>query len=205
MKNLIFIIFTIILFNINTDVYALKNEVLFSDCVDGDTAKFILDNEEITVRFLAIDTPETKHPTKEVEIFGKDASEFTCNSLKNARKIELEYDENSDLKDKYERYLAWIWIDNKLLQNEIISEGLASVAYIYDDYKYVDLLESTQDEAKSNKKGIWSESSNDDILNNENIHLIIIGFIVIILSLIFNKNYRKKATKKIIKEIESLL
>ena len=45
--------------------------VEFSDCVDGDTAKFIYKDEEITARFLAIDTPETVHPTKGEEEYGK--------------------------------------------------------------------------------------------------------------------------------------
>lgn len=36
-----------------------KKEVKFSSCIDGDTARFIMDKEEIKVRFLAIDTPET--------------------------------------------------------------------------------------------------------------------------------------------------
>lgn len=80
----------------------------FSACVDGDTARFILKKEEIKVRMLAIDTPETKHPTKGEEPFGQEASDFTCNKLKNAIKIILEFDDNSDKKDKYDRYLAWV-------------------------------------------------------------------------------------------------
>ena len=39
-------------------------KVDFYDCVDGDTAKFLYNDEKITARFLAIDTPETVHPTK---------------------------------------------------------------------------------------------------------------------------------------------
>lgn len=42
-----------------------KKEVKLSKCVDGDTARFILNKEEIKARFLAIDTPESVHPTKE--------------------------------------------------------------------------------------------------------------------------------------------
>ena len=41
-----------------------KKEVEFKSCIDGDTARFIMDKEEIKVRFLAIDTPETNHPKK---------------------------------------------------------------------------------------------------------------------------------------------
>ena len=64
----------IIFFMCITFVNAKNNafEVEFYECVDGDTAKFIYKNEKITARFLAIDTPETVHPTKEDEIFGKE-------------------------------------------------------------------------------------------------------------------------------------
>ena len=64
-----------------------KITVTLSKCVDGDTAKFQLNDEIITARFLAIDTPETKHPTKGEEPWGKEASNFTCNSLKKAMMV----------------------------------------------------------------------------------------------------------------------
>lgn len=47
---------------------------------------------------LAIDTPESVHPTKGVEYYGEEASNYTCNLVTNAKKIELEYDKNSDKK-----------------------------------------------------------------------------------------------------------
>ena len=131
-----------------------KEKVSFSSCVDGDTAKFILNKKEITVRFLAINTPETG--TNE-EPYGIEASEYTCKTLKNAKKIELEYDPKSDKKDKYDRYLAWVFVDGKLLEEELIKKGLASVAYVYDDYKYVDTLKKAEETAKKNKKGIHSD------------------------------------------------
>ena len=42
--------------------------------VDGDT--LILDGGE-KVRLIGVDTPETVHPSKPVEYFGKEASTFT--------------------------------------------------------------------------------------------------------------------------------
>ena len=76
-------IFTLILFFICIGSISAKEiEVTFSNCVDGDTAKFMYKDEEITARFLAIDTPETVHPTKEEEKYGKEASEYTCRKIK---------------------------------------------------------------------------------------------------------------------------
>jgi len=136
-----------------------KFEVKFSECVDGDTAKFIYKEDELTARFLAVDTPETVHPTKGEEPFGKEASEYTCNNLKNADEIVLEYDEDSDKKDKYDRYLVWVFVDGELLQKKLVSKGYASVAYLYGDYKYTDILEEAEQTAEDNKLGIWSNDA----------------------------------------------
>ena len=76
-------------------------ELEFYEAVDGDTAKFNLNNEIITVRFLGIDTPETVHTQKEEQPYGQEASNYTKTRLENGDKIELEYDSNSSEKDKY--------------------------------------------------------------------------------------------------------
>ena len=134
-----------------------KVEVKFVDSVDGDTAQFNMNGEKIKVRFLAVDTPESVHPTKEVQVYGVEASNFTKDKLKNAKKIELEFDNNSDKTDKYGRYLAWIWVDGELLQNLLIKEGLGKVAYLYADYKYTNILQETEKVAKEEKIGIWKD------------------------------------------------
>ena len=162
-KNIIFVITILLLFS---PIKVLAEEVILSKCVDGDTAKFIFENnKEYTVRFLAVDTPETKHPKIKEELFGKEASSFTCNSLKTANKITLEYDKNSDKLDKYNRVLAWIFVDEKLLQQELVRNGLAEVAYLYNDYKYTDLLKDEETIAKVNKIGIYSDIKSKSIFD----------------------------------------
>lgn len=139
-----------------TNVYAERVLVKFEACVDGDTIKVILDNKKTTVRFLAIDTPETVHPTKGEQPFGKEASNYTCNKVKNAKKLEIEYDKGSSKVDKYDRTLAWIFTDDLLLQKDLISLGYAKVAYLYGDYKYTEDLKKEESIAKSKKLGVWS-------------------------------------------------
>lgn len=154
MKNIV-IILMIFTFFIGS-VSAEKKEVIFSDCVDGDTIKVEIDGVKATVRFLAIDTPETVHPQKDVEAYGKEASDYTCDKVKNAKKLEIEYDQNSDKTDKYERELAWIFVDDILLQKELISLGYAKVAYLYGDYMYTEELQEEEKKAGESKLGIWS-------------------------------------------------
>lgn len=168
MKKCLLFCFMFLCFNIN--VYASdKIEVQLKKCVDGDTARFIYKNEEIKARFLAIDTPESVHPTKEAEPFGKEASEYTCQKLTNANKIVLEYDPKSDKTDKYDRHLVWVYVDDMLLQKDLISKGYAKVEYIYGKYKYLDELEIIEQEAKSEKLGIWSVEEDKNTVTNEDL------------------------------------
>lgn len=139
-----------------TNVYAERVSVKFEACVDGDTIKVMLDDKKTTVRFLAIDTPETVHPTKGEQPFGKEASNYTCDKVKNAKKLEIEYDEGSTKTDKYNRALGWVFIDDTLLQKDLISLGYAKVAYLYGDYKYTEDLKKEESIAKSKKLGVWS-------------------------------------------------
>ena len=156
MKKVIFTSLISLVFIINVNA-ANKYNVTLSKCVDGDTAVFKYDGNNSKFRFLAIDTPESVHPTKGVEPYGKEASDYTCAALTNASKIQIEFDEHSDKQDKYGRYLAWIYVDGEILQKKLIENGLARVAYIYGKYTYLDELYNLQNIAYSKKVGIWSD------------------------------------------------
>lgn len=132
-----------------------KEIVELIKCVDGDTATFNINGKRKKVRFLGIDTPESVHPYKEVEEYGKDASEYTCNLLKNANIIELSYENDLSKTDKYGRILAWVWADNELVQEKLVSIGYAEVKYIYAKYSKLDNLYKVEEEAKNKKIGIW--------------------------------------------------
>lgn len=143
-----------------------KIEVTLNRVIDGDTAVFNMSNndEPVTVRFLAINTPES---TSKVEPYGKEASKFTEEKLKNSKKIVLEYDNNSTETDKYNRQLAWIWVDDELLQELLIENGLAKVDYIYGNYKYVNLLEDKEQKVKKSKIGIWQDGIQEEVVDTE--------------------------------------
>lgn len=189
-----------------------KINVTLNKCVDGDTAKFNYNNKTITARFLAIDTPETKHPTKGEQPWGKEASNYTCESLTNAKKITLEYDDGSTKTDKYDRHLVWVFVDGKLLQKDLITLGYAKVAYLYGDYKYTNEIQIEQEEAVTDKVGMWGNSTSLYEKNNKekaikteeiNYNEIIITISIIIILCIFFPTFRKKTEKKIIKKTKS--
>ena len=203
------IILIISIFFIGIDFVYAKENVKYSDCVDGDTIKVLLNNEEKTVRLLAVDTPESVKPNNEVEYYGKESSEYTCNMIKNAKKIQLEYDPKSDKVDKYDRLLAWVYVDGKLLQELLVSNGYAKVAYLYNDYKYVNSLMEYQELAQSKNIGIWNtleknkydnnltteiKQVSDDYSNREIVIIVILFLIIVFIS---DKSIKKKAKKKL--------
>lgn len=203
MKKILYYILPIFIFFIGVNsVFAIeKYSVTLNKCVDGDTAYFNLNEKIIKTRFLAIDTPES---TNEIEAYGKEASKFTCDALTNAKKIEIEYDENSNKTDKYNRDLVWVWVDDILLQETLLKEGLAEVKYLYGDYAYTPHLQEIEAEAKASKIKIWSgenqtsakETTTDKTEENsyEDNLIFIAAVIIFILSSLYNK--KKKRRKK---------
>ena len=174
----IFILLFILIIPIN--VYANeKVNVKYISCADGDTIHVLMNKKEVKVRFLAVDTPELKDKNGNEQPYAKAAKNFTCNKLKNAKKIELEFDKKSNKKDKYDRYLAWVFYDDILLQNELVKRGYADVKYLYDDYKYTDILKESKKIAISKEKGIYSKKINIKDSNNtkENIKKIVKKFL----------------------------
>lgn len=172
-----------------------RDTVILSKCVDGDTTHFYLNGKDITVRYLAINTPES---TTKKEFYGKEASEYVCNKLKNATKIQLEYDDKSDRLDKYDRTLAWVIVDGENLQLDLVRNGYAEVKYIYGNYKYLDELKNLEKEAKNQKLGIWQDYQEDFS------KYIYVGIgVPLIILLLICKN--KRGAKKIFNKIKKTL
>ena len=169
-----------------------KEKVIFSKCTDGDTAHFLIDGKDTTVRFLAINAPEY---TKTKEEYGKEASAYVCNALMEADTITLEYDDGSDALDKYGRTLAWVYADDVLLQKELVKKGLAEVKYLYGDYAYTKELQTLEKEAKKEKLNMWSDGLAAEEEQNETIQYVLGaagGVILIIFGLFFAKGKRNK-------------
>ena len=141
------------------NTYASRQVVTLARCVDGDTAYMMVAGNEISVRFLAIETPEIDSD----DPFALIASEFTCRELSNAELIEIEQDPNAGAhdRDRYNRLLRWVYVDGDLLQLKIIERGYGQIAYIRDDYKYNDELQEAEALAKENRLGIWQRSDSD--------------------------------------------
>jgi micrococcal nuclease len=130
-----------------------REVVKFVEIVDGDTAKFEIDGKVEPVRFLLIDTPETRHPKLGKQPLGPEAKEFTNKLLSEAKEVSLEWD--AEKRDKYNRLLAHVYADGKSVQEALLTEGLARVGYIYESRNHLDEYRKAEEIAQNAKKGVW--------------------------------------------------
>lgn len=124
--------------------------------IDGDTADLILDRPEevsIKARFLLIDSPELKKNP-----YGQMAKERVQELFQQANTIQIQYDKNK--KDQYGRDLVYIWLDDILLQEILVTEGYAIARYIKGfvaNSPYAETIYTSQDYALNNKLNIWND------------------------------------------------
>ncbi len=127
-----------------------------SKVVDGDTIEIDFEGIKDTVRLIGIDTPETKHPKKKVQCFGKEASAKTTELLKN-RHVRLEYDGTQSNRDVYGRLLRFVFRDDGLFINKTLVEEGFAFEYTYGSNPYVyqeDFIEA-QRLAREQERGLW--------------------------------------------------
>lgn len=123
--------------------------------IDGDTIKVLYNGQEINVRYLLIDTPETNHPRLGKQPFGEEAKEMN-RQLVNSGKLTVEFD-IGERYDKYDRLLAYVYVDGKSVQKSLLAAGLARVAYVYPpNTRQLTPFEESQEVAKKKGIGIWS-------------------------------------------------
>lgn len=128
--------------------------VTLTKVVDGDTIKVIYQGKEETVRLVGIDTPETKHPSKEVECFGPEASEY-LGKLLEGQDFELVFDSKQGQRDRYERLLAYLYLpDGRLVNQIMVAEGYA-FAYTKAKSDLVDTFVLEEQKAQAEGKGLW--------------------------------------------------
>lgn len=123
--------------------------------VDGDTL-VLAPNEK--VRLIGVDTPETVHPKKAVQCFGKDAKAF-ARSLLEGRSIRLSLDERytkQHHKDKFGRTLGYVFLaDGRMVNAELIRQGYAH-AYTRFPFRYLGEFRELERDARQNGQGLWS-------------------------------------------------
>jgi micrococcal nuclease len=118
---------------------------------DGDTIRLV--NGE-KVRYLGIDTPEMNYKNPPAEYFAKDAKAFN-QGLVGGKIVRLEFDARE--RDKYQRLLAYVYVDDIFINKKMIEEGYAKILIFPPNEKYADEFLKLQRKARQESKGIWAK------------------------------------------------
>ncbi|MFW5894773.1 MAG: thermonuclease family protein [Bacillota bacterium] len=148
-------------------------------CIDGDTTVFDypeaiesrIESDTPSTRYFNVDTPETFSGGEEE--WGFAATNFTCETLSDAKAVVLQTDPGDNLTGNYGRLLAWVWYipegedDYELLNYNIVRQGLGTVEYeygagetgdtVYDGTNYNDWMHQAEDLAIEEELGMHNE------------------------------------------------
>jgi micrococcal nuclease len=124
--------------------------------IDGDTV--VLDDGR-KVRLIGIDAPETDERRGPVEAWGPEATRFAKDFVQRSDGwITLQFDQERF--DQYGRHLAYVFVEDKLLNEELIRNGLAEFK---PKYRYSGVMkrrfQHAETEAKSKHRGLWSKQN----------------------------------------------
>ena len=124
------------------------------DIIDGDTIKINYKGEQTTVHLIGVDTPETVHPQKPVEPFGKEATYFLKNLLLD-ESVYLRFDVQKT--DKYGRTLAYLYRapDGLFVNLEIVRQGYGKVYTVF-PFKHKTLFQHYGGQAQKAGRGLWN-------------------------------------------------
>jgi len=119
--------------------------------IDGDTV--IAEGD--SVRLLGIDADEKTYPCYE-------AAKKRIEELVLGKEVNLEKDVED--KDQYQRYLRYIFLDNKNINLQLVAEGLAVARFSPENVKYKSEIIEAEKQARENKIGCkWGGISQTSI------------------------------------------
>lgn len=126
--------------------------VVVTRVVDGDTVEVQLDGAEEDVRYIGVDTPETVKPDTPVQCFGPQASAFN-HRLVEGRRVRLVF--GAERRDVYGRLLAYVYLDGRFVNAELVRRGLARTLTIPPNDRFAGQLKRLEIAAARAGRGLW--------------------------------------------------
>ncbi len=121
--------------------------------VDGDTIVVEMKGKQYRVRYIGIDTPETHHPTDGADYWGFEASAANRKLVPVGATIVLQRDISET--DIYGRLLRYIWVDDVLVNAELVRMGLARVLFYEPDVLYRTEIKAAEKQARDARLGLY--------------------------------------------------
>lgn len=142
-----------------------KQTATLLSVVDGDTIIVSIDGENLKIRLIGVDTPESVNADESKNnIYGAFASDHTKELLSNIETVYLEFDEK--LEDQYGRLLAYVWLSDEknittnkigscMLNGMILKNGYAMDKVYEPNDKYSTSFTFLRKDAQKASFGLW--------------------------------------------------
>lgn len=155
---------TTVAFSERTEFHGTVTEV-----VDGDSVKVRFESGQTeTIRLLGVDTPEvhventpdefegiaeTQRGRQHLGTWGEKASSYATQVLADEQ-VRVVVDEQADRRGSYGRLLAYVYVDGKHFNKQLLSNGYARV---YDSsFSKRSGFDATEQTARSTDRGLWN-------------------------------------------------
>ena len=128
--------------------------------VDGDTIHVTIDGQDVTVRMIGMNTPETVKPGSPVECFGPESSAFAASAL-SGRTVTLEFDASQGRTDQYGRTLAYVWIERPNARPRMFNLAAISSGHAFErqygpkGYAWRPEFRAAAKAAREADRGLW--------------------------------------------------
>jgi micrococcal nuclease len=119
--------------------------------VDGDSIHVRVEGRIEKIRYIGVNTPEVRHPTKGEEPGGREAAAVN-RRLVEGKQVRLELDVQR--RDQYGRLLAYVWVDALMVNAELVRQGYAQVMTVPPNVRYQTLFVALQREARAARRGL---------------------------------------------------
>jgi len=130
-----------------------------SSVIDWDTFRIKYQGKTQSVRLLGMDAPEnSKTRYGYIQCFGQQAKDY-LKSLIDKKKVSIQFDPTQDQKDLYGRLLAYVFLDDELINQTMIEDGYAKEYTYKTAYTYQSLFKQAEKEAQGQGAGLWNENT----------------------------------------------
>lgn len=127
--------------------------------VDGDTVDVEIDGKPFTVRYIGIDTPETKDPNLPIQFYGPEAANRNS-ELVSGKQVILVKDVSET--DSYGRLLRYVFVGDVFVNETLVKEGYAYAKDFPPDTSCSELFSVEQERVKSQSIGLWANNARYD-------------------------------------------
>lgn len=131
-------------------------EARVQQVIDGDTIEVSVGGKNYRVRYIGVDTPETVHPDKAVECFGREATAKN-RELVAGKTVRLVKDVSE--MDRYGRLLRYVYIGDLFVNAEMVRLGYARATSFPPDVRHQEEFRRLEREAREARRGLWAEGA----------------------------------------------